>query len=530
MDAPLAWWQRGVIYQIYPRSFLDTDGDGVGDLPGITRGLPYLAWLGVDALWISPIYPSPMADFGYDIADYTGIDPRFGTLADFDALLAEAHRLGLKVILDYVPNHSSDRHPWFAASRAAREDPRRSWYIWSDPAPGGGPPNNWRSMFGGSAWTWHEATRQFYYHAYLHEQPDLNWREPAVRAAMLDVMRFWFDRGVDGFRIDALRQLVEDDHLRDNPPNPDYDPRRGPYDALLPVYTADRPETLEALAEMRRLADRYPDRLLIGELYLPIDRLMAYYGENRDGVHLPSNFHLIPLTWQARTIAGLIEAYEAALPPGAWPNWVLGNHDRSRVASRLGAAKARLAAMLLLTLRGTPTLYYGDEIGMVDGAIPPELVQDPWEKNLPGVGLGRDPERTPMQWSAEPGGGFTAGRPWLPVAPDAALVNVARARREPTSMLSLYRCLLALRRERPALTAGGYDAVDARGEVLAYVRRAGADRCLVTLNLGSSSERLPVPADFRGGRVLVSTGMNREGARVGDVLDLDGDEGVVVAP
>ncbi|HYB43345.1 MAG TPA: alpha-amylase family glycosyl hydrolase, partial [Candidatus Methylomirabilis sp.] len=233
MDAPLAWWQRGVIYQIYPRSFLDTDGDGVGDLPGITRGLPYLAWLGVDALWISPIYPSPMADFGYDIADYTGIDPRFGTLADFDALLAEAHRLGLKVILDYVPNHSSDRHPWFAASRAAREDPRRSWYIWSDPAPGGGPPNNWRSMFGGSAWTWHEATRQFYYHAYLHEQPDLNWREPAVRAAMLDVMRFWFDRGVDGFRIDALRQLVEDDHLRDNPPNPDYDPRRGPYDALL---------------------------------------------------------------------------------------------------------------------------------------------------------------------------------------------------------------------------------------------------------------------------------------------------------
>ncbi|HYB44540.1 MAG TPA: alpha-amylase family glycosyl hydrolase, partial [Candidatus Methylomirabilis sp.] len=265
-------------------------------------------------------------------------------------------------------------------------------------------------------------------------------------------------------------------------------------------------------------------------LYLPIDRLMAYYGENRDGVHLPSNFHLIPLTWQARTIAGLIEAYEAALPPGAWPNWVLGNHDRSRVASRLGAAKARLAAMLLLTLRGTPTLYYGDEIGMVDGAIPPELVQDPWEKNVPGVGLGRDPERTPMQWSAEPGGGFTAGRPWLPVAPDAALVNVARARREPTSMLSLYRCLLALRRERPALTAGGYDAVDARGEVLAYVRRAGADRCLVTLNLGSSSERLPVPADFRGGRVLVSTGMNREGARVGDVLDLDGDEGVVVAP
>ena len=529
METRLTWWQRGVIYHVYPRSFLDTDGDGVGDLPGITRGLQHLAWLGVDAVWISPIYPSPTADFGYDIADYTAIDPRFGTLGDFEALVAEAHRLGLKLILDYVPNHSSDRHPWFTASRSSRDDPRRNWYVWRDPAPDGGPPTNWLSVFGGPAWTWDEATRQFYYHAYLSAQPDLNWREPAVRAAMLDVMRFWFDRGVDGFRIDALRQLVEDDRLIDNPANPAHDPRRGPYDALLPVHTADRPETLEALAAMRRLADAYPDRVLIGELYLPIDRLMAYYGAARDGAHLPSNFHLLKAPWDARAIAGLIESYEAALPPGAWPNWVLGNHDRPRVASRLGAARARSAAMLLLTLRGTPTLYYGDEIGMTDVPIPPELVQDPWEKNVPGLGLGRDPERTPMQWSAEENAGFTTGRPWLPIAPDAARVNVARERGDRTSILSLHRRLLALRRERPALTAGRYDAVGARGEVLTYVRSEGSDRCLVALNLGSSAASVSVPDGVRGGRVLASTGMDREGAAVGEALDLRADEGVVVA-
>lgn len=295
-----SWWQRGVIYQIYPRSFLDTNGDGIGDLPGITQGLAYLEWLGVDALWISPFYPSPMADFGYDISDHTAIDPRFGTLVDLDTLLAEAHRRRLKVILDYVPNHTSDQHPWFVASRAARDGARRDWYIWRDAAPGGGPPNNWRSVFGGSAWTWDAGTEQYYYHAYLAKQPDLNWRQVPVQEAMFDVLRFWLERGVDGFRVDALRQLVEDDHRRDNPPNPDHHPSQGPYHALLPVYTTDRPETLQMLALMRRLVDRYPDRLLIGELYLPIERLVAYYGERGGGVHLPANFHLILVEWQAR--------------------------------------------------------------------------------------------------------------------------------------------------------------------------------------------------------------------------------------
>jgi alpha-glucosidase len=524
-----SWWQRGVIYQIYPRSFLDTDGDGIGDLRGIARGLAYLAWLGIDALWISPIYPSPMADFGYDISDHTAIDPRFGSLADFDAMIDEAHRLGLRVILDYVPNHTSDRHPWFLASRTARDDPHRDWYIWRDPAPDGGPPNNWRSVFGGSAWTWDATTRQYYYHAYLREQPDLNWRHPEVQRAMLDVLRFWLERGVDGFRVDALRQLVEDDTLRDNPANPDFHPGLGPSHALSPVYTADRPETLRMVALMRGLVDRYPDRLLIGELYLPIERLVAYYGVDGDGVHLPSNFHLISVEWQARRIGQLIAAYEAALPAGGWPNWVLGNHDKPRVGSRLGPAQARVAAMLLLTLRGTPTLYYGDEIGMADVEIPPGLVQDPWEKNVPGFGLGRDPERTPMQWDASPHAGFTVGRPWLPVARDATAVNVARERDDPTSMLTLYRRLIALRRARPALSAGSYEPVDAVGDVLAYARGAGANQCLVALNLGSAPQNLRVPAAFRDARVLLSTALDREGEVIGDSLALRGDEGVVAA-
>jgi alpha-glucosidase len=523
-----AWWQRGVVYHIYPRSFLDTDGDGVGDLRGITRGLGYLAWLGVDAVWISPIYPSPMADFGYDIADHTGIDPRFGTLEDFDALILEAHRLGLRVILDYVPNHTSDRHPWFLGSRSGRDHPHRDWYIWRDPLPGGGPPNNWRSVFGGSAWTWDDATRQYYYHAYLREQPDLNWRHAEVRRAMLDVLRFWLDRGVDGFRVDALRQLVEDEALPDNPPNPDHRPQQGPYHALLPRYTADRPETLRMVALMRALVDRYPERVLIGELYLPIERLMAYYGTDRDGVHLPANFHLISVAWQAARIRELIAAYEAALPVGAWPNWVLGNHDKHRVASRLGAVQARVAAMLLLTLRGTPTIYYGDEIGMADVAIPLGLVQDPWEKNVPGLGLGRDPERTPMQWDAGRAAGFTTGRPWLPVAADVAVVNVARQRDDPTSMLVLCRALLALRRARPALSVGSYERLDAEGDVLAYVRTAGDDRCLVALNLGSTPQHMAVPPAFRGARVLLSTALDRD-EPIGDDLALRPDEGIVAA-
>jgi alpha-glucosidase len=524
------WWQRGVIYQIYPRSFMDSNADGVGDLRGILGRLDYLQWLGVDSVWISHFYPSPMADFGYDVCDHTDVDPLFGTLPNFDKLLTEAHRHGIKVIVDYVPNHTSDEHPWFVESRSSRESAKRDWYLWRDPAPGGGPPNNWRSVFGGGAWEWDEATQQYYYHAYLREQPDLNWRNPEVREAMLGVLRFWLERGVDGFRVDALRQLVKDEALRDNPPNPERRGARSPYDALVPVYSTDRPEVHEAIREMRGVLEEYGDRLLIGELYLPIDRLVTYYGENNSGVHLPFNFHLISTPWNAREIFSLIETYEAALPDGGWPTWVLGNHDRSRIASRVGAAQARVAAMLLLTLRGTPTLYYGDEIGMHDVEIPPELVQDPYEKNIPGRGLGRDPVRTPMQWDASPNAGFCPDgvEPWLPAADDYRTYNVAAEREDPTSTLALYRRLLALRRAEPALAVGSYEPFETSGDLLAYVREKDGRRFLIALNLGHDPITFGSGGPYIQGQLVLSTHLDRDGERVRGTLALLGDEGVIV--
>jgi alpha-glucosidase len=519
------WWQRGLIYQIYPRSFLDSNADGTGDLQGIIRGLDYLRWLGVDAIWISPIFPSPMADFGYDVSNYVDIDPLFGNLADFDQLLAQAHQRDMRVILDYVPNHTSDQHPWFVESRSRRDTPKRDWYLWRNPAPGGGPPNNWLSAFGGSGWEWDERTAQFYYHAYLKEQPDLNWRNPAAESAMYNVLRFWFDRGVDGFRIDALRQVVKDAEFRDNPPDPTWTLGDDPYHRLLPLYSSDRPELMDIVHRFREIAETYTDRVLIGELWLSIERLVAYYGHEGRGLHLPFNFHLILTPWQAPAISSLIQTYESALPAGAWPNWVLGNHDRSRVATRVGAAQARVAAMLLLTLRGTPTLYNGDEIGMHDVPIPAELVQDPFERNVPGIGLGRDPERTPLQWDSGPRAGFSAATPWLPLADDYPDVNVQVQRANPRSMLSLHRQLIALRRKTPALTVGDYTQVYADDDLLVYERSAGDERIRVALNLSHSPRRLAWSAPRS--RVVLSTLLDRD-EEVGQTLELRADEGIVM--
>ncbi|HEX2138378.1 MAG TPA: alpha-amylase family glycosyl hydrolase [Woeseiaceae bacterium] len=519
------WWKHGVIYQIYPRSFQDSNGDGIGDLRGIIERLDYLAWLGVDAVWISPIYPSPMADFGYDVADYTDVDPIFGTLADFDELLARAHGLGLKVLLDFVPNHTSDRHPWFLEARRSRESPGRDWYIWRDPAPDGGPPNNWLSDFGGSAWEWDERTGQYYYHAYLKQQPDLNWRNPEVRAAMYDVLRFWLDRGVDGFRVDVLWHLIKDDRFRDNPVNPDWTPDMPPHKRVLQLYSADRPEVHEVVEEMRNVLEEYgEDRLMIGEIYLPLARLVSYYGRDLRGAHLPFNFHLIEAQWHARNLDREIDEYEAALPDGGWPNWVLSNHDKPRIAARVGSRQARVAAMLLLTLRGTPTIYYGDELGMHDVDIPPECVRDPFELNVPGKGFGRDPQRTPMQWSGGPNAGFTTGTPWLPVPADARSVNVDAEAEDPGSMLSLYRRLLALRRESAALSAGCYVPLQASGDVLAYARRAASERWLIVLNLGAEPAETSLPCRCR---IVLSTHGDRDGESLDTPLRLRGDEGIL---
>jgi oligo-1,6-glucosidase/alpha-glucosidase len=501
--AAVPWWERGVIYQIYPRSFQDSDGDGVGDLRGIERRLDYLAELGIDAIWLSPIFPSPMADFGYDVADYIGIDPLFGTLEDFDQLLAAAHRRGLKLMLDFVPNHTSDQHPWFVESRSSRDNPKRDWYIWRDPAPGGGPPNNWISDFGGSAWQWDEATGHYYLHAFLKEQPDLNWRNPEVRQAMLDVVRYWFDRGVDGFRIDVLWHCIKAPGLPDNPVNPHYRPELGEKLRVLQIHSTNQPEVHDLAAELRELADEYGDRLLVGEIVLPLDELMLYYGRGRPGVHLPFNFQLVEAPWDAAVLRKIIADYEAALPPGGWPNWVIASHDYPRIAAKLGEAQARVAAMLLLTLRGTPTMYQGDELGIGKLEIPPDRVRDPKELREPGIGLGRDPSRTPMAWDASPNAGFSAAEPWLPLHDDWPTRNVAAQVQDAGSMLSLYRQLLCLRRAEPALSIGSFHMTEGSDHVLAYERRHG-DTCLhVALNL-SSTERQIEP--LHGGLLLSTLG------------------------
>lgn len=525
---PHLWWQRGVIYQVYPRSFQDTNGDGIGDLEGIRRRLDHLVRLGVDAVWISPIYPSPMVDFGYDISDYTDIDPRFGSLSDFDRLLAEAHERGLRVILDLVPNHTSDRHPWFVESRASRSGPRRDWYLWRDPGPDGAPPNNWLSEFGGRAWQLDVASGQYYYHAFAVEQPDLNWRNADVRAAVFDVMRFWLDRGVDGFRIDVMWHMVKDERFRDNPVDPDYvEGAMSPYRRLIPTYSTDQADVHEVVAQMREVLDEYDERVMIGEIYLPMDRLIGYYGRDGGGAHLPFNFHLISTPWEARAIELMIERYEGALPANAWPNWVLGNHDQPRVVSRLGEAQARVAAVLLLTLRGTPTIYYGEELGMHDVAIALDQVVDVREMLVPGRGLGRDPQRTPMQWDRSPAAGFTSADPWLPLPVDAAERSVVAERDEAGSMLSLYRALLALRRNEAALAVGSYAPLTAAGSVLAYLREEHGRRFGVVLNLASEPAPWHVPEGMQIGEILLTASGGAFAGTLEAEVTIRGDEALI---
>jgi len=523
------WWQKGVIYQIYPRSFQDSNGDGVGDLQGVIKRLDHLQWLGVTAVWLSPIYPSPMADYGYDISDYQTIHPLFGSLADFDELLGEVHRRNMKLILDLVPNHTSDQHPWFLESRSSRDNPKRDWYIWHDARPDGSEPNNWLAMFGGTAWEWDEKTDQYYYHAFLKEQPDLNWRNPAVQEAMLNVMRFWLDKGVDGFRVDVMWHMVKDEKLRDNPPNPAYESHMATYEQLLPVYSTDQPEVHDIVRKMRAVLDSYDERMMIGEIYLPIQKLMTYYGSDGKGAHLPFNFQLLSLPWDARQIAAAIDQYEGALPVGGWPNWVLGNHDQPRITSRVGLEQARVAALLLLTLRGTPTIYYGEEIGMRDVPIPFEEVQDPQGLNMPDKNLSRDPARTPMQWDRTANGGFTAGRPWLRLARNYTRENVQLQKEDPFSVLSFYRRLLTYREKEPVLMQGDYKPVYSDHQMIAFVRELEGHPCfLIALNLSHRPCYFKPPHFPFRGIIEVATATELEGTDVSGTINLSGDDGVLV--
>ncbi len=495
------WWQTGVIYQIYPRSFSDSNGDGIGDLDGITARLDYVAKLGVDAVWLSPFYRSPMVDFGYDVSDYCDVDPIFGTLDGFDRLVEAARERGLRLIVDFVPNHSSDQHSWFAESKASRVNAKRDWYVWRDASPGGGLPNNWLSVFGGPAWTLSETTGQYYLHSFLKEQPDLNWRNPRVERAMFDVLRFWMDRGVDGFRIDVAHAIMKDPAERDNPLSPgDQQAHKslGAYDTQFHLYDKGHEDIHRVFTDMRRVVDGHDSertRVTIAEIHeFDLDAWARYFGADGGGLHMTFNFALMKAPWTAEGIREHVEEIERVVPPGEWPNYVLGNHDDTRLATRYGPESARLAAMLLLTLRGTPTLYYGDELGMQETHIPPDREQDPWGLRVPG--LGRDGCRTPMPWTGEANGGFTSGDPWLPLGDSD--VSVAAAEKDPGSLLHLYRNLLAMRRNRGALNHGSFEFFDGGDpECFCFVRSQGADRVFVALNFSGSHRTVSLPEPAR---------------------------------
>lgn len=532
------WWKRGVIYQVYPRSFQDSDGDGTGDLKGVVERLDYLVWLGVDAIWLSPFYKSPMTDFGYDVTDYCDVDPLFGTLADFDGLLAEAHERGIKVIIDFVPNHTSIEHPWFAESRSSKDNPKRDWYIWRDPKPDGSPPNNWTSHFGGPAWTLDPKTGQYYNHRFLPDQPDLNWRNDGVKAAMFDVLRFWLKRGVDGFRIDGAHYILGDPDLADNPPA-EFDPNRKEeltdYDRQLHINDSMHPDIHLLYREMRLLIDSYsaPETppYMGGETHVVgPSNWAALFGENNDEMTAPGNFGLIWGGWSATEVRAHVEAIEAAVPVGAWPNYVMSNHDETRAATQVGPGQAKVAMMLLLTLRGTPMLYYGEELGMENVEISPEQVRDPKGLRMPGLGLGRDPERTPMQWDSSTNGGFTTEgvEPWLPLAEDYATRNVEVERADPKSILNLTRELLTLRKTYTALAIGDYRAIDGPPpECYVYTREHGGQRLLVALNLTNEEHQFMLP--YTGtGLVITSTGKDRTGKISLTFMVLQPNEGILI--
>ena len=509
---PEPWWRHAVIYQIYPRSFCDTDGDGIGDLRGITGKLDYLQWLGVDALWLSPVFTSPMADNGYDVADYTDIDPLFGTMRDMDELVAEAHRRDIRILLDFVPNHTSSEHPWFKASRSSRSHPKRDWYWWRDPKPDGGPPNNWLSNFGGPAWTFDAATEQYYLHLFLPQQPDLNWANPDVVAAMHDVLRFWLRRGVDGYRIDVAHALAKDPMLRDEPPHPDAASQsellgqRAPQQ--LRIYSHNQPEVHDIIRGFRVVLDEF-DALSVGEVYLlEVEELVRYLGTGHDQLHLAFNFAFLHSPWNARHFAHVIARTEELFDPiNAWPTWTLSNHDNIRHASRYGAGTAKAAALILLCLKGTPFLYYGEELGLEDarGAIGDDVV-------------GRDPARTPMPWDDSPNAGFTTGTPWLAISGRER--NVAAQAKDPNSTLSFYRQLIDLRRHEPALHRGAYTPLLAPPDVLAWRRGDSID---VVVNLGSVDALI----DARG-TIIAATDNARMRERSSGSLLLRPNEGAVV--
>ncbi len=532
------WWRDGVIYQIYPRSFADSNGDGLGDLPGITAKLDYLANLGIDAIWLSPFYPSPDADFGYDISDYKNVDPRFGTLADFDQLVAAAHQRGIRVVVDLVLNHTSDQHPWFKESRSSRDNPKRDWYIWKDPTPtplvppifagfrknggrkGGsgarGVPNNWQSIFGGGGWEWDQATGQYYFHMFVKQQPDLNWRNLEVRREMMEVFRFWAERGVDGFRLDVFNAYFKDASFPDNPSNGRFSLRA--FERQAHIHDIDQPEMYPLLNEIRALLDSYPERYAVGETFIATpEKAASYCGP--DKLHAAFNFDFLFRKFSAADFASGIQKWIQATGETAWPNYVLSNHDQPRSATRYARdeddSRAKLALGMLLTLRGTPFIYYGEEIGMRDIALKRSEIVDPPGKYYWPFYKGRDGCRSPMQWDASTYAGFSTAKPWLPVHPNHLVRNAEAQQNNPDSLFNFVKKVLALRKAYPALQRGDFRLFYRTDTgVLAYERNLGDQRLLVYLNFKGklNSASLARETDPKTLKLLLST--HREELRV----------------
>jgi alpha-glucosidase len=514
------WWKTGVMYHCYVRSFMDSNGDGVGDLPGLISKLDVLGGtgpgsLGISGLWLSPIYPSPNRDFGYDISDYRAIDPVYGTMEDFKELALQAHQRGIHLIMDLVVNHSSTEHAWFQQARASRDNPFHDYYVWSD-GKDGRPPNNWRSSFGGSAWEWNGQTREFYLHSFLREQADLNWRNPALRKEVHDIMRFWMDHGVDGFRLDVANYYVKDALLRDNAHEFIVaQPMPGNPSRILPVpmsreicsRTVDQPETHEALKEMRRVIDEKPGRMMVGEItQRSLDQVLSYYGNGDDELNLVFNFFFFVRRFRATDFRGIISRTLDGMPAGAWPAWVLSNHDVVRAMSRYHLSQEMAKAMmgLLLTLRGTPFLYNGEELGLENTPLPRRLLQDPVGKRYWPLPVGRDGERTPIPWDETLNAGFTTGTPWLPITRTRR--NYAAASADPGSLLNFTSQLIRFRSQRPALSAGEMAFVDGPSrDCLCFTRTASGERMTVMVNLSHTAVRLARDDVARGSAMLFSS-------------------------
>ncbi len=510
------WWQTGIIYQIYPRSFQDSNNDGIGDIPGIIKRLDYLKEIGIKTIWLSPFYPSPMHDFGYDVSDYRDVHPIFGTMQDFDRLLKKIHEHDMKLIIDLIPNHTSSEHKWFKESRKSSNNPYRDYYIWKDPKSNGKEPNNWLSYFGGAAWEFDKKTEQYYLHQFLKEQPDLNYQNPKVLTEMLKIMDFWLAKGVDGFRVDVICNMWKHPKFPNHPINAKWN-GKVPIGKYVLKYTVNQPGTHKIVKAMRKVVDKYSDRVLIGETYLPYEELLEYYGNN-DECHMPFNFHLLELKWKASSIKKKVNDYEKILPEGCWPSYALGNHDNKRIASKVGTEKqARIAAMLLLTLRGTPTVYYGDEIAMKNVKIPKNMIQDPPALKQPEIAdiVGRDPERTPMQWDKTANAGFSDNgvKTWLPLAKNFKTNNVKSLEANKKSILALFKALAKLRSKNCCLNSGEYKYVPTlQKDIFAFIRFVDDEKLLIILNFGSKKINLDLSKKISGqAKILLSSDMIQKG-------------------